>query len=95
MGLGQAVPLPSWQSRIRRVKRTPAVNERVVQVGSKLNWEVRETRNRMVMRELEVCYGSEAQIRMQDGVARESGEEENCGQRPLGILQFKSCHQQH
>lgn len=45
--------LPLWQSRIRRAQRTSGSGERVVHVGCKLNWEVRDVReaeNRVIDR---------------------------------------------
>ena len=50
-GLNKGVALPLWQSRIRRVQRTSGSGERVVQVESKLKWEVkvvRRAKNRML-----------------------------------------------
>lgn len=49
--MNKGVALPLWQSRIRRVQRTSGSGERVMQVESKLKWEVkvvRRAKNRML-----------------------------------------------
>ena len=94
-GLSQGVALPLWQSRIRRVQRTSGSGERVVHVGCKLNWEVRDVREAK-NRVIDCGIGglpwiwSTLNVRQ---VAKVNWRGRKLSE--IGGLQLQSCHQQH
>lgn len=84
---------PLGRAELQGNEGVPTVGERVVQVGSKQNWEVKEARSRMLDWRIGGLPWVWSTI-MLGRVAKENWRVRKFWSE-IGILEFKGCHEQH